>query len=60
MRGEPNTFRDNWISHPVATPAGELTYTVFPGSERFIGCTKHTTTAYIGNGTLSVTPRRPM
>ena len=80
MRGQPNTFRDNWIAHTVATPAGELAFTVFPGDpEPFIGCTRldgvpiapadahrllaqigdeHGALAYIGDGRLSVTPRR--
>ena len=27
MRGQPNTFRETWISHTVATPADGLTFT---------------------------------
>jgi hypothetical protein len=40
VRGQPNTFRHNWIAHTVATPASELTCPVFPGTEPFIGCTR--------------------
>ena len=35
MRGQPNTFRDTWITRTVATPAGTLEYIVFPGPPRF-------------------------
>lgn len=40
MRGEPNSFLATWVRHTVMTPAGELTYTVFPGPEPFVGCTR--------------------
>lgn len=38
--GDIRRFLDTWQLHTVATPAGELAYTVFPGPVPFVGCTK--------------------
>jgi hypothetical protein len=40
VRGQSNTFRENWINHIVDTPAGRLELTVFAGQPRFFGCTR--------------------
>ena len=41
MRGRVDSFREHWIGHAVSTPAGEVTYTVFPGAGTpFVGCTR--------------------
>ena len=40
MRGRVHNFREHWVEHRVATPAGELAFIVFPGPPPWLGCTR--------------------